>query len=392
MISYETHFKSKRPDGRFYSPLAAHMQMLRDLTPKLSVPENLTKESFFKWKGDVKEKLRELLLLPDFTPQPNPIKLGSIKRDTYTVEKWELYPDKYTAVPFLILIPDCASKENPVPGVMCLPGSAHSKEFLAGEPLLDNPMCQIAKYPDRNQMALYMVKNNMVAFAFDNPETAESGLEMGGPCGKSRVQMCYGYIQSGLCYPGVSVFHKLCVMDFIKSLNYVDKDRLALSAHSLGTEAALYLALLCDDFKALVFNDGLRDQRYHYMSITEQDELTGMVQNIGNWHEVPGIMRWFGFPDLCAALAPKYVAFNEGGGDCWFEKVRSTYRLFGAEDRVRVSHYPKYADENSRNCHGDAPKFGLSPEQYDEFNYIDAPDHSFREEPSISLLKDCFEL
>ena len=219
MISYDKQFKSNREDGRFYSSWAAHMEMLRNITPKLSVPHDLTKEEFFKWQSAVKEKLRELLLLPEFTKQPSPKKLSSIKRDTYTVEKWEFYPDEYTAVPFLILIPDSASEKNPLPGVMCLPGSAHSKELLAGEPLLEHPVCRVVSYPERNAMAQYVVKNGMVAFAFDNPETAETALEMGGPCGKSRVQLCYGYIQSGMCYPGVSVFQKLCLMKFIKSLS-----------------------------------------------------------------------------------------------------------------------------------------------------------------------------
>ncbi|MBR4888970.1 MAG: hypothetical protein IKU17_07485 [Clostridia bacterium] len=392
MLNYETQFKSSRADGRFYSSMAAHMEMMRNLTPKLALPKDLTPETYKEWQGKVREKIRELLLLPERTPQPEPVLLHTVQREGYRVEKWELYPDDYTAVPFLILIPDAAKKETPAPGVLCLPGSIFSKELMAGEPMLEGPMCRYDRFKERNQMALQMVKNGMVAFALDNLETAEIGLQREEDYYHSRGQMCYGYIQSGLCYPGVSVFHKLCLLDFIKTLDYVDQDKLAISGHSLGTETGLYLMLLCDEFKALIFNDGLRDPRHHYMSITEYGEDYHMAQNIGNWHEVPGIMQWFGFPDLCAALAPKYLAFNEGGGDCWFEKVRRAYALFGLEDRVQVTHYPMFADESTHQFHGEHPKFGLSPADYDAFNYINAPDHSFREEPSIRLLKKCFGL
>jgi len=56
-ISYETHFKSHRPDGRFASAMAAHMEWLRHNPPKLSLPEELTKESYELWRAKVKEKV-----------------------------------------------------------------------------------------------------------------------------------------------------------------------------------------------------------------------------------------------------------------------------------------------------------------------------------------------
>ena len=123
MDTVKNQFVSSRPDGRFTSSMAAHMEMLRREKPKLSLPENLTKENFPQWNAAVREKLRELLLLPEFTPQPSPVLLSSVQREGYRVDKWEFYPDDYTAVPFLALIPDGASAEHPVPGVICLPGS-----------------------------------------------------------------------------------------------------------------------------------------------------------------------------------------------------------------------------------------------------------------------------
>ncbi len=393
-LSYEKHFRSARPDGRLTSSLAAHMEQMRHWKPLLSMPETLTPETYSNWKNSVCQKARELLLLPEFTKQPDPVRLSRVQRDGYAVEKWELYPDSVTVVPFLVLIPDGVDDNNPAPGVICIPGSIHSKEFISGEPLLDRPTCRFEKFPERNRMAKYMAMNKMVAFAFDNPETAECALdiEREGEFGYyTRTQMCFGYIQSGLCYAGMSVFQKLCCLQWMKTLPYIDANRIAVSSHSLGSLPSLFLGLISDDIKAVVFNDFVCDPRERYMSITEEPE-NGMSQNSGNWHEIPGLWKWFAHQDLLAALAPKYLACNEGGAEEYVKTVCRGYEAAGCPERLQLSQYPKYADSAHRN-HPDAlPKYGLSEDAYFEHCYVDPGDHSFREEPSIRLLKKCFQL
>ena len=78
---------------------------------------------------------------------PPPVRLWREERDGYRLEKWEFYPDDYAAVPFLVLIPEGASAAHPVPGVLCLPGSNHSKESLAGEPLPPHPEWPQNRFP-----------------------------------------------------------------------------------------------------------------------------------------------------------------------------------------------------------------------------------------------------
>ena len=392
-LSYNTHFKSKRPDGRLTSSLAAHMEQMRRTKPFLALPDEISPEEFPVWKKNVCEKIRELLLMPEFTEQPEPVRLSRVQRDGYAVEKWELYPDSISVVPFLVLIPDGVDRTHPAPGVICIPGSIHSKEFISGEPLIDRPTCRFEKYPERNRMAKYMAEHGMVAFAFDNPETAECALdvEREGDYGSySRSQMCFGYIQSGMCYAGISVFQKLCCIRFMKTLAFIDNSRIAVSSHSLGSLPALFLGLLSDDVKAVVFNDFVCDPRERYMSITEEPE-NHMAQNTGNWHEIPGLWKWFSHQDLLAALAPKFLACNEGGAERYLDTVRHGYALAGVPDRLQISEYPKYADVTNRTHPEALPKYGLSEEAYFEHCYVDAADHSFREEPSIRLLKKCFD-
>lgn len=122
-LSYNTHFASKRLDGRLTSSLAAHMEQMRRTKPLLALPEEISPEEFPVWKNKVCEKIRELLLLPEFSEQPSPVRLSRVQRDGYAVEKWEMYPDSVSVVPFLVLIPDGADAAHPAPGVICISGS-----------------------------------------------------------------------------------------------------------------------------------------------------------------------------------------------------------------------------------------------------------------------------
>ena len=395
-ITYDTHYRSQREDGRHTSSMASFLELLRNSEAELSLPEELSNDSFNAWKDALKNKVRELLHLEYFEMlakgQPAPRLISTVKRDTYRVEKWELYPDPYSVVPFLALIPDAASAENPVPAVMCFPGSTFSKEFLAGEPLLEKATCRMEKYPDRNRMALYMVKNGMAAFAFDNPETAECALEIerqGDYGSTSRRQLCYGLLQSGLSYFALSTSQKLCALDFIKALTFVDEDKIAVSAHSLGCDDAMHVALLRDEIKAVVFNDLVCNVKHRYYSTTDYDEEK-MANDTGSWHIVPGQYAYYDRPDLLAALAPKWLALNEGGAQYYIDKIVRAYRAHGAEDRLQISHYPKYSNPSDRSKDYLPPRGGLSAAGYFEYTNTDAPDHSFREEPAIRLLKKAF--
>ncbi len=392
-MTYDTHFKSTRDDGRFYSTMAAQMQKMRDAVPALAFPENISKENFDSWRASVKEKMLELMCLPAFTEQPAPVRISTVKREGYHVERWEFYPDDYAVVPFLILIPDTATKETPAPGVLCFPGSVFSKESLAGEPLLDSPKCRFNKYPDRNPIAKHMVENGMVAFAFDNPETAEVALhcEMEGNYYQSRSQMCHGILQNGESYFGISFFQKLCFMKILKQFDFVDQSRLAVAGHSLGCDDVMRVALACDEIRAVVFNDFVCDERHRYFSITEYEE-TAMSNDSGIWHIVPGQFRYFSRVDILCALAPKYLCLNEGGAEYHLDMIRKAYALNGASDHLQISHYPKYKDESSRSAIYEPPMYGLSDESYFEYSNVDAPDHSFRREPSVMFLKRVFEL
>jgi len=398
-ITYEEYFACKRQDGRYVSTMAAFMARLRDMKPELSLPEHLDAETFSGWQQAVKEKLLQQLNMPTATPQPAPVRLSSQQRDGYRAEKWEFYPDEYSAVPFFVLIPDGASPENKVPGVMCYLGSNANKEFVCNEPQLDHPNCQGGKYPERNRMGLCMVQNGMAAFVFDNPGIGECSIltppEHGSTQMYTRTVLVHGLLDAGMGYVGLTVFQRLQFLKWLDCFPFLDQSRLGISSHSLGTEAAIAVGLLDQRIKAIVFNDFLHDDRRRYTAITEQTEpdRVKLSQDIGNWHIIPGKMSTYGYQDLCAAFAPRHLSLNEGGSFELTETVRRAYRFCGAEENLQVNYYPAFTDPASRTKNEKMPLYGLtSGEYYKDYSYVIVSDHSFRQQPALHLLKQAFQM
>ena len=393
-LSYDTHFKSKRSDGRHTTSFAAFLERMRNTPQELALPENITSDEFVKWKSQVIEKYKELLGLPEFTVQPAPEKINSVQRDGYRVEKWEHYPDDYSAVPFLVLIPDGVNEENPAPAVICVPGAATSKEFISGEPLIDLPNCQQQRFPEKNEMAKHYVKQGYVAIAVDNTAMCEVGLPVfEEECNDfnfiSAAYLINAYISCGTCYEGMQTFYLMNLVKRLSLFGFVDKNNIAISAHSLGTVPALATALFCDEIKACVFNDFLGRVKDTVVKVTEYDDKARSVTE-RYLHTVPKMFNFMDTPELCAALAPKYLTLNEGGADVYFDTVRRAYELSDAIENVQLRHYPKFQEPSNRKYHGAIPEYGLSQSDYMNWCYCDVPEHAFKKDPSIELLKKAF--
>ncbi len=392
--TYEEYYSSHRSDGRMISSQAAFTELLRRQRPELSVPKDMTRENFLTWQKAIRKKAVELMRMPVFEKQGAPVLLSSVQREGYRAEKWEFYPDPVSAVPVLMLIPDSATAETPAPAVLCFAGAFGNKEFLAGEPLIEGKAGFVDRYPERNRMGKYYAEAGMVAVCFDHPGMGEAALDTDdeGRGWYSREALTNLLLLNGHSYVGFCVQQVLCFLEYLKAQPYVDSARIATSGHSLGTETAIYTAMASDDIAAVVFNDMCASHRDRLLAITEHESMTDIRSIMLNIHLVPGTGMYYDLKDLCASLAPRPLAMNEGGPDCYLDVIRATYALMGAEDKLSVTHYPKYQDPASRTYHGEIPLKGLSVQSHFDWSYTDAPDHSFRKEPSVSFLKKCFGL
>eukprot|EP01048_Picozoa_sp_COSAG05_P036112 COSAG05_NODE_16078_length_354_cov_0.611765_1_plen_118_part_11 len=118
--------------------------------------------------------------------------------------------------------------------------------MLAGEPEL-RPEQPPNRHPARNQMALQYVRAGFVAVVAENPGIGELDCVPPGnrtAVNSGRDKFCMELIAMGRNYVGLSVFQKLCILDWLVQQPWVDRERVAVSGHSLGTEPALCMAVL----------------------------------------------------------------------------------------------------------------------------------------------------
>ena len=129
--------RSHRNDQRHVSSRGIVQTMLEGICPACGFSPEMAPEAFPAWRDKVREAMKKLMKFPLHAHLPAPVLVEAVQRDRYRAEKWEAYPFPGAAVPFLVLIPDTASAENPVPVVFCIPGSDQTKEELAAETSTD---------------------------------------------------------------------------------------------------------------------------------------------------------------------------------------------------------------------------------------------------------------
>ena len=378
-------FTTDRPDGRFLTTAGFVHAYLKNLKPKLAFDPDRKPEEVPAWQEAVREKLRELMCFPKeglgfssahaVATQPEPKHLWSEQREGYELQKWEAYPEPLSVVPYLVLVPDGVSESSPAPAVMCFPGSTSSKESLAGEL---EPVGSTSDHPHwaRNRMAMWYAREGLVAVAVDNPGIGE----LKDPLTQERTEIVCTGLWAGRHYEGLSVFGKLPILEWVKRQHYVDASRIATSGHSLGAKPALIVGVLEPSIAAVVWND--------FCSNWRERAVAENLLPISRHQYVPGFHEWFDYTDLMASLAPRPLCITEGGRTRDIERIRDAFKLVGAEDRMHVAYYPKYATPDLRPYDDvDLPE-GLTMEEYFEYANVDVPEHSFKPDAAVPWLTE----
>ncbi|MBN2291069.1 MAG: hypothetical protein JXM70_01515 [Pirellulales bacterium] len=372
-------FVSGRKDGRFVQTPGFLQQYLKNMRPKLAFDPDMKAEDFPAWREAVRKKLPEVLCFPeDVPPQPHPKKLWSKQRDGYQLQKWEVYPEPWCVVPFLMLVPNGVSQQSPAPAVMCFPGSTWSKESLAGEPELDTGKPIPKRHWATNRQALFFVKKGFISVAVENPATNETASPL-----RNRSSMCPTALWLGRNYIGISVFQKSCILEWLSKLPMVDTKRIAACGHSLGSNPADILGVLYPDLvKAVIHNDFLLNWQERAIALN--------CYSPPIHHTVGGMFQWFDHSDLEISLAPRPLLFTEGGRKNQIDKIRRAYKLLGAEDQLEVFYYAKYATPEKRPFDDMPLPEGVTMDEYFQYANVDAPEHRFRPERAVPWLTKVF--
>ncbi len=366
--------KSDREDGRFLHTDLFLRDWYKRYTPKLAYKSGMSKAEFFEWREKVIAKLCEILRFPnDVPPQPEPKMLWEEQRDGYKIQKWESFPEPYSVVPFLMLVPDGVDANHPAPAVMCYPGTWHTKESLCGEPDI------YASHPNRffeqNQMAKHFVKEGYVAIAVEHPGYGELRPTDQIPDERFVNQM----LTMGRHYQGHSAFQKKVILDWANELDFVETNNIFLSGHSLGKYPCLLLGLTCDCVKGIVYNDGVYDTIERYVAAPEFYLWSGCLS-----HLIPDCEEWFTTVDLLCAYAPKLLLVSEGGVTKDLRKISDAYKTAGDPSAFEFVYYPYYQDPKNRKYDDvETPPERVSEEEYFEWANCDAKNHYFKKDIAI---------
>ena len=368
-------FTSDRADGRFVESVAWLHSVYRDWRPKLAFDPEMKAGEFDAWRDAVQVKLRELMTLPTPPPQPEPVMVSREPREGYELQKWEAYPEPGLVAPYLVLVPGGVIEASPASAVMCFPGSASSKESMAGEPESDGSTPLKMQHWERNRMALRYAREGIVAVAVDNPGIGE----LSSALVPERHELSVNAIWLGRSYEGLTVSTKLPILEWLKAQPHVDAERIATSGHSLGAKPALIIGALDRSIRAVVWNDFCSDWRERAVAMN--------LGRISIHQYVPGFLEWFDYTDLLASLAPRPLVITEGGRTRDIEVIRGAYELLGAGDQIEVAYYPKFADPSAREFEDvDMPE-GLDFDEYFRYANVDVAEHSFKHEVAVPWLK-----
>lgn len=373
-------FTTNRKDGRFQDTAGFLQHQMKTNPPKLAFDPDMKKGAFPQWREAVRNKLRDLLSFPEVPPQPEPKRLWARPREGYVLEKWEAYPEPGCVVPFMVLIPEGVTQNSPAPGVMCFPGSTWSLESLVGEPEIgDMAKDNVKNRTDwkwlGNRMALHIAKEGMVSVAVANPATNDTASPLRG-----RAQTSINAILLGRCYLGISAFQKAHIMEWASRQPFIDRNRIGVCGHSLGSEPADVLGVLYPDLvKAVVHND------FCCNWIERTIAMNG--EPVTDHHVIPGMYKWFDATDWEASLAPRPLLFTEGGRANQLAKIEAAYRLNGAEDNLKVYHYKKYSTPADRPFDFKPIPEGLNDEEYFQYANVDVSKHAFRPKRAVPWLK-----
>lgn len=381
-------FRSPRNDQRHVSSRGIVQTMLEGIRPACGFSPDMAPEEFPLWQDRLREAMKQLMKFPLHGRLPDPVLVKTVQREHYRVEKWEAYPLPGAVVPFLVLIPDAASEKNPVPVLFCIPGSDQTKEELAAETspdLVQPPVPQ----PDSNAMAYHYARQGWAAVVVDNAGTGEAGdaEHAAGRSSHDYENLARFLLEMNWSWLGYTSYMDQCVLDWVKTRPWAQKNHIILSGFSLGTEPMMVLGILNPDIFAFVYNDFLCRtlERAKVMTMPDRRGVRSAPNSIR--HLIPGFWQQFDFPDIVAALAPRPVICTEGGLDRDFKLISMAYRIAGVPEHFQYRHQPKFADSSQRWLGGRLPA-GLDREAFFRLANVDPLNHFFKKDLVIPWLKN----
>ena len=322
--------------------LLCHDRLTKITKQKLAFDETA---DFQTWKGQVREKLEELLGIDVIKENDCPLKIEieeEVQMDGYTQVRFTFESEIGSVVNCYLLTPDTGKEKYPV--VITLQGHNESGVHSSiGDPWAHETLDYDT---GRGTFAIQAVKEGYVALALDQRGMGERRAK--NTDGR-RVSLnpasgsCYFEATTAIAL-GRTIIGERCwdiskAIDALAFFPQCDMDRIAITGNSGGGTASFYAA---------AYDERIKISAPSCAFCTYGDSILKYYHCSCNY--IPGIFRWFDMQDLACLIAPRRLmilggkydtAFRVEGVKRGYETVEKIYQKAGAKDNCRLIISPK---------------------------------------------------
>lgn len=293
-----------------------------------------TLDEWVRWRGRLREKLRELLGGFDEEKPPLDVEVSETRiRRGLLFEKIVFRTRISMDVPVYVLKP--LEAEGRLPAVVAVHGHGYGKDEIVG--FEENGSERVKPGGYQKDFGLKLAEEGFLVVAPDQLGFGERREDEDKALGR-RQSSCHlaasWAFMLGRTLVGYRVWDLMRVIDYLEARPDVDASRVGCMGISGGGTTVLFAAALDDRIKASVVSGYLN---------TFRDSILSVEHCICNL--IPGILRYAEMPDIAALIAPKPLLIEAGTRDPIFplrgvekayRKLRQVYGLLGVPDRLDI--------------------------------------------------------
>lgn len=329
-------------DGNKYFTSSKHITELYDKHHREMGLRAETVDEYEIWKTGLREKLRHITGMNsmescELLPQP----VESVQLDGYKRNKVVIQTAPELWMPLYILIPDDLRAGEKRPSVIAPHGHGSGGKYaVAGNEDISGIRGQIEKY--NYDYGRKFVKRGYIVFCSDaigageRREALQQGDNLEAILSTSCNNLNNTAISLGQSLIGIMTWDLIRLIDYIETLEYCDKDKIACAGFSGGGLQTLWLAAMDERVKCSVVSGyfhGFRD--------------TILKTNHCGCNFVPNLWKYIDIGDLGAMIAPRPLLIESGSEDKLngerglvdvkeqLEITRNAYRLYNKENLLR---------------------------------------------------------
>ena len=279
--------------------------------------DTTTYEGYTKWKKKALPEAYNILGIKKEREKLNVSNVKIIKKEKLNVLiRYKLYFDgNYNvSIPCYLLVPNNA--KEPLPALLIPSGVGQGIIETSG---------QVESYQNGN--AQFLAEKGFVILTCENRAFGELGHQY---IDSARIHA--NALIIGKTYYGIALEDQMKALDFLSSLDVVDKERIGIAGVSLGGALSMYLALFDDRIKTAVVM-GYLSKHKNALAIGDH----ALINNI------PNLVNYFEMSDIASLIAPKPLLYSNGKYDSFsadegkevFLKIQKAYTLMNSTENVQ---------------------------------------------------------